>query len=117
MFWCGMGRSFVAQWHDAGVVLLGRCVCYWWVCQVMHLTVINLWWNMMIVCCEVQVITVNYVLCCWGWGAVGLGGCVGVAVGGGVGDWECLADSCWSFFVLSLVFVGHSFEFVFNLFK
>ena len=63
-------------------------------CWVRLLAVINLWWSVMIMCCEVHVLTFNYVLSCWSWGDAGLSGCAGVVVGVGVGKWEWGMDLC-----------------------
>ena len=67
-------------------MFLGGCGGYQLVCQAMSVAIINLWWSvMMSMCGEVRIITVNYLVTCWGLSGAVLSGCVGVVVGMGVG--------------------------------
>ena len=68
-------------------------------------------------CGEVRVITVNYLVTCWGLGGAVLSGCVGVVVGMGVGACRWETELCQSFHALSFVFVSHPFESRFKLFE
>ena len=58
------------------------------------LAFINLWLCVMCACCEVRVITINYMLWCWGRVDSGLIGCAGVVVGVVVGECEQGAVEC-----------------------